>query len=270
MNLLAAGLVSASSFLHLGWNTAVRSTEGSLRFVWILVLSGGLFAALITIALGIPWHLQTVWPWVLATITIHSLYFSSLAQSYRQGALQDVYPAARGMGIVLSIPIAWGLFRQVPGLWPLVGALLIAVAVIVPAFKTRSTLRTLGWVLSVALFIALYSAVDSHSVHLISPWPYIACQYLGTALLLTPWALKTAPLASPKTAILSGIVSVVSYLLILYAYQLALVGPVLALRQISIAFAPVMGWAILKEPWQPHRLASTFLILIGVALIVFH
>lgn len=268
MNLLAAGLVSASSFLHLGWNTAIRSTSGNLRFVWLLVLTGGLFAAAGTVALGIPWNFGIVWPWVLATITVHSLYFASLAQSYRQGALRDVYPAARGGGILFSIPLALILFHQVPGVYAVAGACLIAVAVIIPSLRSGGNLATLGWVLSVSALIALYSAIDSHSVHFISPWPYISAQYLGTALVLAPWALGHGQSSPAGPAALSGIGSVISYLLVLYAYQRAAVAPVLALRQIAIAFAPFAGWIVLKEPWQVRSMFVSAAIVLGCALIV--
>ncbi len=273
MDDFSAALVTTSSFLHLGWNTAMRSTAGSLRFVWYLLLGGGIFAAAGTVLAGIAWNFSTIWPWVLATIAIHSLYFASLAMSYRQGALSRVYPAARGGGILFSLPLAFALFHQIPGLWATAGACLIAVAVLIPALPsassaTKETRRSLWWVLSVAVLISLYSAVDSHSVHLISPWPYLSAQYLGAAAILAPWALRTQDHTPLMPGLLSGVVSAVSYLLVLYAYQHAALGPVLALRQVAIGVAPLAAWLFLKERWRKTSIMTSLAILLGCVMIL--
>lgn len=270
MEWAAAGLATLSSCLHLSWNTLMRSRAGSLRFAWYLVLSGGLFAALVTWLFRVPVHVGPMWPWLLATIAVHTLYFAALAQSYRNGALQEIYPAARGGGILFSMLLAFGLFGAVPSPAAALGAVVIALAVILPALTQRAPWTHLRWVLAVAVLIAGYSAIDSHSVQVIAPWPYISAQSLGTAVLLAPWALRTARIESTVVwqAIGSGVASIVSYVLILYAYRVAAVGPVLAFRQIAVALAPWVGWLVLTERRQARTLISAVAIFAGCALII--
>lgn len=269
MNLLAAGLVTISSSLHLGWNTTMRAYSGSLRHAWFLILGGGLFAALITVIFSIPvLQLVSIWPWVVATIVCHTLYYSALTMSYRNGELTRVYPATRGGGIVFASLLAFGLFDEVPSAPSIIGMLLIVAAVVYPALRSRKNLATLGWIIAVAFFIACYSAIDSHSMHFVSPWPYISVQSLGTAVLMAPWAFSQKDATSIYPALIAGIASILSYVLILYAYQRAQVGPVLALRQVAIAATPVVGRHYLKEPWDLWSIAFSLMILAGCALIV--
>lgn len=105
LSFLVVGLVVASAVLHLGWNLGVRRHPGSLKFVWIMTLAGGTAAAIVAFLLRDPVPWTTVWPYIVGTVVAHGVYFSGLAESYRGGAIGDVYPATRGVGIV------------VPGYW---------------------------------------------------------------------------------------------------------------------------------------------------------
>ncbi|WP_162147420.1 EamA family transporter [Sulfobacillus thermosulfidooxidans] len=262
------GLVVLSSLLHLTWNATIRSSEGNLVLVWLLVLSGGIMTAIVTLVLGIPWDLSTIWPWSFATILVHTAYFWTLARSYRQGALQEVYPVARGGGILLTMLVTREVFHQSLSIDLFVGTLLIALTIIIQPWNQLMHRQILTWALFVAAFIALYSVIDSHSVHLVSPWPYVSLQYLGTAFALTPQVLKCQRSLPVFRGILSGIASVLSYLLILYAYRLAPVGPVLALRQVSIGVAPIVGWLLFRERWRWSVFFRALVMLVGVGLIL--
>ena len=247
MQYVVVGMVVLSALLHVGWNLSMRGHAGSLRFVWWLTLFGGIAATGLMVALRIPLHFSQVWPWLSGTIAIHVIYFLGLARSYGDAALADVYPATRGVGVLGTTLLAALLFHERLPWITLLGVMAVSLLVIVPARKARWQPRTIVWALSVAVAIAAYSVVDSHGVRLLSPIPYIACQFLGACAILTPWAWRDRARCDKRVALGAGLMSVASYLLILYAYQRTSAAPVLALRQIGIALAPWAGWLILKE-----------------------
>lgn len=263
------GLVLASAALHLTWNLVVRRYPGSVKFVWCLTLCGGLAAGLATVAFHIPVHFFSVWPWLIGTIIAHGVYFVGLARSYGGGDLGEVYPATRGGGIIGTTVSAWILWGQHLHWITLGGIGIIAVLVTRPAWHARWRRQTLGWTLLVALSITAYSTIDNHGVRLLSPVAYIACQFLGTALILTPLALRDrTPLRLGPSAT-SGLMSVASYLLILFAYQHGAAAPILALRQVGMVVAPLVGWWVLKEPMHHNALWVSLGIAVGSGLVMF-
>ncbi|PSR20552.1 MAG: hypothetical protein C7B45_14510 [Sulfobacillus acidophilus] len=268
MSSIVIGLVVVSAGLHLSWNLLVRRYPGNLKFVWWLTLTGGIAAAASVLILRIPIELDRVWPWLLGTIAAHAIYFTGLARSYDGGDLGAVYPATRGGGILGTTVLAWIAWDQHLSVLTLAGICMIAVLVALPAMQAHWTVRTTLWTVVVAVTVAVYSTIDNHGARLISPVVYIACQFLGAALVLTPSALREkSPLRwGPATG--AGVMSVVSYLLILYAYRQASAAPVLALRQIGIAAAPLVGWLVLREPLRRHALWISLGIAVGSALLI--
>jgi len=247
MPTLAVLLVLASAALHVGWNAAVRNTGGQLGFVARQTLAGGVVGGVLALALGLgPWG--RAWPWLLATVAIHAVYFTALARAYQAGTLSTVYPLSRG-GAVLLVPILaliWLGEVSTGAEWA--GMVLVAAGMGALAWgrsaPSRSTWR---WAAAVAVTITAYSLVDSHAMHLTTPPAYIAGQYLGAGVILWIRARHDPLDVSWWTAALSGVASLLSYLLLLYAYRLAPVGPVVALRQVAPAAAPLVGWAFLGE-----------------------
>ncbi len=192
-----------------------------------------------------------------------------LARSYAGGDLGEVYPATRGGGIIGTTVSAWLLWDQHLPWTTLSGILIIAVLVTRPAWHARWTRQTLSWTFLVVLSITAYSTIDNHGVRLLSPIAYIACQFLGTAVILTPLALRDhTPLHIGSSAI-SGLMSVASYLLILFAYQHEAAAPILALRQAGMVAAPLVGWWVLKEPMHRGALWVSMGIAIGSGLVMF-
>lgn len=270
MPLTIAGLVLASAGLHLAWNLGLRQNAGRIRFVVELTWAGGAAAALATLILRIPLNLDRVWPWLLATIAAHVFYFLGLSYSYRDGALGDVYPVTRGGGI-LGTALAAGFFLHQSLDWASVaGVVVVAVMVMIPGWRSRWNVRTLGFVALVALTITVYSTVDSHGVHLISPIFYIAVQYLGTGTVLAYWGLREPSPGHAWRGMAGGVVSALSYVLVLFAYQRAPAAPVLALRQVSIALAPLAGWVFLKERLTRRALWVSLGVAAGATMIVLH
>lgn len=263
-------LVLISAGLHVGWNLVVRKHPGNLGFMTALTFFGGLAASLASFLLRIPMPWHALWPYLVGTVLAHALYFSGLSRVYQNGTLGEVYPATRGIGILGTAFLAWALLRQTLPMTSLVGILIIAMAVAWPALGAQWNMRGFGWVLAVGASIAVYSTIDNHGARLSSPLPYIACQFLGASLLLGLLAIRQGEAPSRLgDAALGGLASVGSYLLILFAYRLSAAAPVLALRQVGIAIAPLAGWVLLKEALPRRVLYIALGVAVGGALLVF-
>ena len=270
-------LALSSAMLHVAWNAVVRAAAGSLAFVACQLMAGALAAGLFA-ALAGPWRIPgAVWPLVLSSVAVHAVYFRALAAAYRQGTLSTVYPAARGLGIMVTTPLAAWLLSQHLPLAGWMGIVLVTLGVAAPAAGGVLAPRAQASVLAVGLAVGLYSLVDSHAVSLVSPAVYISLQFAGTALVMLPgsgllaWA-RRAGIQSMGMAAVAGVGTWASYLLLLYAFRLAPAGPVLALRQAAPALAPVLGSRWLGERHGRPRWAwaGALAVAAGGALAAWH
>jgi uncharacterized membrane protein len=121
-------------------------------------------------------------------------------------------------------------------------------------------------------FIAGYTVVDGYAVKFMLMSP-ILIDYLGNLVrlaLLAPWALRDRPAAAAlwrqqrKYALLVGAISPVSYVMVLYAMQVAPLSHVAPAREVSMLFAALIGGHLLGEGDRLQRLFGAGCIAVGV------
>ena len=115
-------------------------------------------------------------------------------------------------------------------------------------------MRGLRYGLLTGVFIASYTVVDGYAVKVLLMSP-ILLDYFGNFVRLAfvvPAVLRDRPAAVAlwrrqwKHALLVGIISPVSYVLVLYAMQVAPLSHVAPAREVSMLFAALLGgtcWA---------------------------
>ena len=122
------------------------------------------------------------------------------------------------------------------------------------------------------IFIASYTVLDGYAVKvlLISP---ILIDYYGNLFripLLLPAVLRDKPTARVlwrlqwKYALIVGAISPISYVMVLYAMQIAPLSHVAPAREVSMLFAALIGGHLLGETDRAMRLAGAVLIAAGV------
>jgi uncharacterized membrane protein len=79
--------------------------------------------------------------------------------------------------------------------------------------------------------------------------------------------LWTTMRLSWQASLVSGLVAVDSYGVFIWALPLGAVGPVAALRETSVLFAPLIGTVVLRERLGLTRTAAAGLITLGIVLI---
>jgi uncharacterized membrane protein len=122
------------------------------------------------------------------------------------------------------------------------------------------------------LTIASYTLVDGYSVKVLLLSPilmfYMSC--LVQMVLLVPVLLKDKALArlhwsqQRKYALIVGAVSPISYVMVLYALQIAPLSHVAPAREVSMLFAALLGGHLLGEGDRLARLTGAACIGLGV------
>lgn len=264
-----------SAVLHVLWNAAVRRAGGSLRFVWWLTLGAGLTGAIAAGHSLLDPALWRVYPLLILTIAFNGTYYLTLGRAYGRGDLSWVYPISRGFAVAVTAPLAWLILREPlsPMAW---GGLLVVLAGIGAMPRPGVGTGAGDWLrpMVVGALVAGYTLVDGTAVRVAPPLAYAAVQHLGSALVVAPaawWGVPGPQEPVRRTrwiALGAGAVSLVSYVLMLYAYRLAPLGLALALRQVAPSLAALTGALLLHERVPIRRSLATAAIVAGAVLMV--
>lgn len=283
----ALALVILAGLIHASWNIAAKKAGGDVRFAAFSGVVMMLFWAPLGLWLGIdevPRWGRAEWWLVAASALLHTLYFITLLRGYRKADLTVVYPLARGSGPLLSslmaitllgeqlsAPGALGIAGVVGGVFLIAGGPGLWRARLDPT-QRQHLHKGMIYGLLTGVFIASYTLVDGYAVKfvLISP---ILLDYVGNLLrlvLLAPVALRDRAATLRhwrvqwKYAVFVGIVSPVSYVLVLYAVTVAPLSHVAPAREVSMLFAALLGGQLLGEGDRVARLLGALLIALGV------
>ena len=287
MPLSALALVVLAGFIHASWNIAAKKADGDVRFVAFTALVLMVFWAPVGVWVGwqeVPLWGVIEWALVLASALIHVGYFIVLLRGYRKSDLTVVYPLARGSGPLLSSMVAIvflgeqisalglaGILGVVGGVFLIAGGPGLWKAAHDPLQQAR--VRTgIFYGASTGLFIASYTVIDGYAVK-VALMPPILVDYVGNLLrlvFLLPTLLRERPVVAQmwrkqrRYALIVGIFSPVSYVLVLYAMQVAPLSHVAPAREVSMLFAALLGGHLLGEKDRGPRILGAALIAMGV------
>ncbi len=283
MSLYALSLVLIAALLHAGWNYLLKKCGGGIG---VLTLSAIVATTVLT-----PFSLLLILsasfaftPLMLGVIagsgTLHLIYFLLLDRAYRSGGdLSVVYPLARATGPLLTIVVATLFFGERMSAPALAGAVLIGISALVltgnPAkLLGKNASAGAGFALLCGCMIASYTVWDKQAVAvlLIPPVVFDWGANLSRIVMLTPLAMRREPGAigrawtnHRKTVIAIGVLSPLSYILVLTAMVFTPVSYVAPARELSILFAALLGAHVLKEGDATRRTIAAFGMVLGVS-----
>lgn len=283
MSLTAFLLVLAAAFIHAGWNLLAKRAGGGSTMVWMAAVAGCLVYVPLALALGlfqqVEWTATTIL-FLLGSGVLQILYFITLQAGYRVGDLSLIYPLARGTGPLFATLGAILILGESPSLLALCGAALIVVGVFALASTAPASGLNRGWAVGYGLltgiFIASYTLWDKVAVSalLIMPLLLTTCTVTMRAVLLAPSGWRNWPGVQQlwrehKWEVIGvGVISEISYFLVLTAMRTTPVSYVAPAREMSILIATVMGARLLAEGHLRQRLAAASAIVAGVAALV--
>jgi drug/metabolite transporter (DMT)-like permease len=299
---IAVALVLVAATLHAAWNVLLKSSGDTLGTALRLQAFGS--AILVPIAI-IGWFV-TGRPSVdptgvgLAVVSgvLEAAYFIFLSGAYARGDLSLVYPLARGTGPLLAVLIGVVVLGERLATTAALGVACLLGGILLVSRPWRAIREAgrehrgaIGFALATGATIAAYSAVDRLGVGRMPPWLYgaflavFASAFLSTSVVL---GRRFGILARPRTgpdgidgrapsgretgrAVLAGVLSLMAYLLILFAYSLAPLATVAPLRESGIVLAAAWGSLRMGEAvgrgdagW---RIVAAGLIVLGAVLL---
>jgi drug/metabolite transporter (DMT)-like permease len=281
-------LVLIAALLHATWNYLLKRCGGGLG---VLSLSAIVACTLLTpislylIAQGFQFTPAMIGMMIGSGI-IHMAYFLLLDRAYRGsgknkggGDLSVVYPLARATGPMLTIIAATLFFGERMTAIAAAGAVLIGVSALILTGDPRKLFSreagsSVGFALLCGCMIAAYTVWDKQAValFLIPPIIFDWGANLARVIMLVPYAHRYAPGAigrawrEKRSAVIAiGIMSPLSYILVLTAMVTTPVSYVAPAREVSILFAALIGAHVLKEGDVTRRTLAALGMVIGFA-----
>lgn len=258
--------------LHAGWNALVKTGLDRFSSILFLGLAQGAIALVLLPLFGLP--TRAAWPWVLAGSALHSGYKLALIRAYGHGDLSQVYPLSRGTA-PLIVALAGALFLgETMDLARTAAVIAIAAGILLMAGRGGLTRAGLGWALVTAGFTAAYTLADGVGARVAgSASSFVLTMIALDGLIMLAYGLAArgpagiaAMLPAWRGGAAAGAMSLGAYWIAIWAFTLAPLAMVAALRETSVLFAILIAVFWLKESLTPRRWAAGALILAGVVL----
>lgn len=270
-------IVLLAALLHASWNFLVKRMDDKYLSMSAVVIGHTPFAVAALLYAPLP-SLDSL-PYLITGAVLHVGYQLFLLNSYRIGDLSQVYPLARGSAPLIVAGISVMLLGVHLSWLELSAIITIGVGIMSLVFVRRSDGLRNGPATSLALitggFIAAYSLVDG-----------LGAREAGTALGFYGWLsllnaiifavimratrpglIKKVFCQSWRLSLLGGGASFSAYALVTWAFTLAPIALVTALRETSIVFALLLGVFFLKERLDLMKVFATGLTILGVFML---
>lgn len=271
-------VVVFSSFFQAWWNFHLKKTpidrSAFLMVGWFLF--GVVATPISVLLLDKPFE----WDWIyfiIATGVLQGLYLLVLCWAYSVSDISMVFPVARGSSLGLTA-LSLSLLGQSP--LSKTGALGVATimlgAMCLGSVDLKTTRGRTGLLASliIALIIASYSVIDSYGAQKIPVVFYVMVMNITGPLCAFPFVYhrrKADVIVAFKQykfeGFLVGLAGSLAYIVVIAMFKYAPPTYVLALREISIVFAAVLGITLLKESKPLRKLIGISLILVGIVCI---
>ncbi|MFQ5995015.1 MAG: EamA family transporter [Acidiferrobacterales bacterium] len=267
-------LVLLAALMHAVWNTFIKVSDDPLVELALVNLASAVIAACAIPWVGVPDPAS--WPYMFASIVIHSAYYYLLLQAYCVGDLSQVYPLARGVSPLVVALFSGVVAGEVLTTGQVAGVLIVSISITSLAWNGRwlQPHETKPIVLAVAtgFVIGAYTLSDGTGARLSNnALAYIAWLFTLDCLpLLTVAAIRRRRSLGQvfrnqwRTGIFGGILAIGAYGLVIWALSLGAMAPVAALRETSVVIAAVIGTVFLRERFGRRRMLAAVGVAVGV------
>lgn len=275
MDASAAALVLLAALLHASWNVLVKAEGDGLLAIAGVSAGGAMMAAAMVPFVGIPD--SRAWPYMAAALTFQFAYKRLLAEAYRHGDLSRIYPLVRGLPPLALAALGWIVVGERLSGAEMGAIALVAAGILTLVFGTRSALdlRPVGYAVATAATITAYTLLDGLGSRASgNAFAYVTCLIALDGSIFAAYIAATrgtsvlrAALKRRRTTLVGGACGFASYALVVWAFTMAPIALVAALRETSVVIAAIFGALLLKERFGPPRIGAAILIAAGLALL---
>lgn len=241
-------------------------------------------SSVLTVALSIPYLGEvSINPklifLLLTTGVFHAVYGFVLTFTYKNGDISTLYPIVRGSGIAGAVILSLVILHEVATVTSASGVALVVSGIAILSYRrNRKATSPKGIFLALVCgaLIMSYTIMDKMLVSEMHPIPVLAASQVISTLMFLPYVIKSRraemrltlkTLLKPTFAV--SIIATSSYLIILYVMQIAPVSRIVAVREASVVFGAIAGYALLKEDFSRMRLIGVISVLIGILFVKF-
>ena len=274
---LTAGALAmlGSALAHAGMTLLTKRAQDRLVFRALSLI----FVAL----LMLPWLVfqplpgWEVWRFLLLGAATIWAFNMLLIAAFERGEMNLVYPVMRGSAPALATLAAYLFLGEAVSLWQLLGLAIASTALVGFAWPEKDgapKAQILLLALAAACMTASYTVIDaagvraSGNVMVYTGWFFVLSGVtIGTTAAIRRgsrfWA---AARQETRPAATSMLFNLTTYGLALYAYSIAPVAPMAALRETSIVFGALLAALVLKEAFGLKRIALAVLLVTGLVV----
>lgn len=272
--LLATVLALGSALGHAVWNLIIKVCDDRDA----AAIGGNLIAGIVSIPVlvivGFP-EVDT-WKFLVAGALVQILYLYGLAAAYTHGDFSLSYPVARGSG-ALIVAIA-GTVLLGDHLHPLAWVGIVIVAFSLSMLVGRgASWGAMRWALFTGLMIGTYQTFDAAGTRLASSglsYGFAVAVAVSISVNVTGVIRGRGPAViaelrrNPGRLAVAGVLMPTAYTMVLVAFRSAPIGYVSVLRESSVLIGALLGWLFLKEGFGRYRVASSAVMVAGMAVLV--
>jgi drug/metabolite transporter (DMT)-like permease len=269
-------IVLVAAITHASWNALVKFSGDRLLMATCIQGMGVVLGSVLVWFVPLP--SAEAWPFIAASVIIHTTYHLTLINAYRVGDLSFVYPLARGAApLMIAVGAAiWA--SEFPNGVAMFGIALVSIGIMSMGFEKalrhRGNILPFALALLVGLHIAAYSVVDGIGIRKGDAFAYIVWlhalegfPFFIWVFAFRRWDFVDFIAVNWKPAVTAGILGKVAYALVLYAFVEGALASVTALRETSVLFAAIIGALFLDEKFGWQRWLAAVLIVTGVIVI---
>lgn len=274
MSAVVIGLALFAAILHATWNAFLRNGGDRLWTVTVMSFASTVFALPFLFIYPLP--ASGAWLYIVLSAILQVGYSIFLVAAYRYGELGQVYPIVRGTVPLLVTLGGFIITGDKLNSYQIAGVVLIALGIMSLALgKGRASTSSILFALATGAIIAAYATVDSMGVRqtgqsgAYTAWVLV---HYGAFLPVAFLAIRRRLMVnfrSPDTwkALGGGLVAMVAYGVVVAAFALGPAGPITALRETSVVFAVLIGWAFLGETLAARRVLACLIVAGGAILL---
>jgi drug/metabolite transporter (DMT)-like permease len=272
MTPLVITLVLCAAILHASWNAVLRGRDDKLWSVTVMSFAATVVAIPVVFVLPLP--AAASWPYLALSVGLQVVYSWFLVIAYRLADLSQVYPMIRG-SVPLLVTLGAAIFAgEHLSAAALSGIVLVSLGIMsLTLGKGRAHPKAVAAALANSLVIATYTVTDGKGARLSGnsftyvSWIFVLYGVVMPAAFMATRGRLIVQWSAPetRTVLVAGVVQLVTYGTVIWAFTMAPIGPVSALRETSIVFAALIGRMFLSEPLTARRLSACVVIAAGAA-----